>query len=948
MAILTVGQGQQFASLSDAITAAASGDVLQVQAGTYTDDFTTIDKAITIEGVGGLARFVAASSPPNGKAMLVTRADVTLRQVEITSVRVDDRNGAAVRHENGKLVLDRVYFHNNQNGVLAGDNPNSSITVLNSEFAFNGDGDGQSHGLYANRIADLTIRDSFFHGTSVGHEIKSRAFSTTVENSRILNGLDGTGSYAIDLPNGGNAVVRGNVIGKGPQAQNPHTVHFGGEGTPHASSSLLVSGNTVANSRGGGQFVLNHTGTAVQVSNNSLFGFDLNDLLRGPGAVSGTVQLDVRPTLDVTPIDFRSASDRNPTGPDTLVLGLSSDAWQGNAQFIATLDGKSLGPAQAVSALRKDGAVQEFTFRGSFAGGAGKVAVSFLNDAYGGSGGSDRNLYVERASLNGQAVPNAARTLFSAGTVELPPVPLTAPPDTLVLSLSQDAWQGNAKFTVTVDGKSLGPAQEVTALRKNGAAQDFTFRGSFGPGQHKVSVAFLNDAYGGTGTTDRNLYVERVSFNGTLVPNAARSLFSAGAVELTTVGPPPPPTDTLVLSLSQDAWQGNAQFSVTVDGKSLGPAQEVTALRKDGVKQEFTFRGDFGTGPRKVAVAFLNDAYGGTGATDRNLYVEGASLNGVAVPNAAKALLSAGTHEFGPNGPIVSVASVTLLGPAWPAGTVTWSIDQPAGHHLSFKRDPATGQYLPHQFDQEIGDQYEASIRRAVDRWDAAVDLDFRQVGAIGGGGAAADIVIGFDDLETGNGGVIGYAHYAYAQTAEGEQVFRPGVTVRLHDPAKTPLVPVEGGDYRYSGTAATLYQVVLHELGHALGLGHSSDPRAIMHGVLSSDVTDLLPSDIAAMREIYGPETGAGAASLLAAALKGPPAGFLAGHGGDAGFAERTGGFDAEMLASLLKGASLQSGMPAPSVGAAMLLDPASLSAWGTFMPEFRTADPNPFVCAV
>ncbi|KAL8643763.1 MAG: hypothetical protein Q9210_007566, partial [Variospora velana] len=109
-------------------------------------------------------------------------------------------------------------------------------------------------------------------------------------------------------------------------------------------------------------------------------------------------------------------------------------------------------------------------------------------------------------------------------------------------------------------------------------------------------------------------------------------------------------SSSLVLRLSQDAYQGDAQFTVQVDGKSLGPAQQVSALRKNGATQDFTFRGDFGEGAHKISVSFLNDAYGGTAATDRNLYVEGISLNGAALPNATRALLSAETAEFGMNG----------------------------------------------------------------------------------------------------------------------------------------------------------------------------------------------------------------------------------------------------------------------------------------------------------
>ena len=237
MSTLNVGPGQPFARLSDAIAASSDGDLIRIQAGTYTNDFATINKRLTIQGVGGMAKLVATEPAPNGKAILVTQNDVTLENIEMSGARVRDENGAAIRHENGSLTLNRVYVHHNENGLLAGDNASSRITISNSEFAFNGRGDGSTHGLYANKIANLTISGSYFHDASVGHEIKSRAAETLIEGNRISNGPNGTASYNIDLPEGGAATIRNNVIEKGPNASNPYLIHYGGEEGPHAGSS---------------------------------------------------------------------------------------------------------------------------------------------------------------------------------------------------------------------------------------------------------------------------------------------------------------------------------------------------------------------------------------------------------------------------------------------------------------------------------------------------------------------------------------------------------------------------------------------------------------------------------------------------------------------------------------------------------------------------------------
>jgi len=53
-----------------------------------------------------------------------------------------------------------------------------------------------------------------------------------------------------------------------------------------------------------------------------------------------------------------------------------------------------------------------------------------------------------------------------------------------------------------------------------------------------------------------------------------------------------------------------------------------------------------------VAVSFLNDAYGGSAATDRNLYVDGIAINGAAVGGATAALMVTSTQHFSVSVPV--------------------------------------------------------------------------------------------------------------------------------------------------------------------------------------------------------------------------------------------------------------------------------------------------------
>lgn len=63
-----------------------------------------------------------------------------------------------------------------------------------------------------------------------------------------------------------------------------------------------------------------------------------------------------------------------------------------------------------------------------------------------------------------------------------------------MVRLGEDAWQGDAQFTASVDGNQIGGTRSVTALHEAGASQDFAFSPNLAAGAHRVSVSFLNDA----------------------------------------------------------------------------------------------------------------------------------------------------------------------------------------------------------------------------------------------------------------------------------------------------------------------------------------------------------------------------------------------------------------------------------------------------------------------
>jgi hypothetical protein len=304
MATLIVEPGQ---SIADAVAAASPGDTIDVMAGIYTNDFIGIYKSLTLQAIGGPVELVANTEPPNGKAIIDEGGagiSVTINGFDISGAAVPDANGAGIRYEGGSLSLNNDYLHGNQDGLLATPLPGlvgtGSITINNSEFAFNGAGDGQSHNIYVNQIATLTITDSYFHDANVGHEIKSRALNTVIENSRIFDN-NGTASYSIDLPNGGNATITGNTIEQGPNSQNPYIIAYGEEGASNPGTTVTIANNVIVNDLPQNKspaLFLNSTGVPLTFTNNQVYGLTPAQVDSGPLDETGTTFLTTRPTLN--------------------------------------------------------------------------------------------------------------------------------------------------------------------------------------------------------------------------------------------------------------------------------------------------------------------------------------------------------------------------------------------------------------------------------------------------------------------------------------------------------------------------------------------------------------------------------------------------------------------------------------------------------------------------
>lgn len=272
--ILRVGQGQKYDALHSAVAAAHNGDTIELMPGTYYDCAVIAQDNLTIQGAG--PETVLTDTTCQGKALLVIDgSDVTVRGLTLQRARVPDGNGAGVRAEGGNLLIENTRFLNNEDGILAASSPAATIRVLGSTFISNGRcASNCAHGIYVNRLRLLHIENSIFESTKEGHHIKSRASTTEIIHNQITDGPNGTSSYLIDIPNGGNVIVKDNIMEKGPNASNTGTaIMIGAEGVTQPTDELVFVDNRFTNDQDRWTtFVHNVTATPALLSGNIFAG----------------------------------------------------------------------------------------------------------------------------------------------------------------------------------------------------------------------------------------------------------------------------------------------------------------------------------------------------------------------------------------------------------------------------------------------------------------------------------------------------------------------------------------------------------------------------------------------------------------------------------------------------------------------------------------------------
>ena len=338
------------------------------------------------------------------------------------------------------------------------------------------------------------------------------------------------------------------------------------------------------------------------------------------------------------------------SGSDTLALTTSERAADYGAQFTVSVDGQQVGGVQATSASSLAGQTQTLDVLGNFGAGSHAVSVNYLN-------ANNSLLFVDGATIDGNSIGGSNAVLSNdystgfgfaePGSPTASPTIVGSGPDSLELFMSERAEPSGAQFTVSVDGQQIGGVQSTTSNTLTGQEQQFSILGNFSPGNHTVAVDYLN-------AKNSLLFVNTATINGATISGAGLTESNNGSLgfNFATSSAPAPTTigsgsDTLAMSISEDYYIGNAQYTVSVDGQQIGSVQTASAIAGNGQSQMLDVLGNF-SGAHTVSVDFLNDAatnQPGPG-TDRNLYVGGATIDGTNIANSSLSLYNTGAKTF--------------------------------------------------------------------------------------------------------------------------------------------------------------------------------------------------------------------------------------------------------------------------------------------------------------
>lgn len=306
------------------------------------------------------------------------------------------------------------------------------------------------------------------------------------------------------------------------------------------------------------------------------------------------------------------------------------------------------------------------------------IRIDFTNDLFDEVAGVDRNLRIDKVTVDGVDYQTESPTVYSTGTW-LPADGVVpgfrqneflhatgsfdfggAPTDNgSVITINASGQTGEEAFELQIDGQSV--AQWESVPQSGGV---YTFQADAQVSADQVRVVFTNDQIDPVSGADRNLDVDKISIDGVDFETEAPTVFStgtwkpddgitAGFRESETLHAngyfqygvsdpdPNPEPGTIVIRTAGTTGQENIQLQINgqtvASYDSLGNGADTRSFR------EFVYQASGSVDPSDVRVVFTNDFSDEAAGIDRNVIVDHIRIDGQTFETESPDVFSTGT-----------------------------------------------------------------------------------------------------------------------------------------------------------------------------------------------------------------------------------------------------------------------------------------------------------------
>ena len=345
-------------------------------------------------------------------------------------------------------------------------------------------------------------------------------------------------------------------------------------------------------------------------------------------------------------------------------ITITAAGQMGTENMVLLIDGVEVAKFDSVSSTQS-----VYTYHSATAVTADQVRIAFTNDFYDPANGVDRNLKVDKMTIDGKVYETESSLVLSSGVwndadgfrdgygrgdtlhtngyFQYADAPVGSPS---TIAITAAGRMGTESMALLIDGVEVAHFDNVSTT-----PTVYTYNSTTHLSANQVRIAFTNDAYDPANGIDRNLTVDKIVVDGRTFETESSNVLSTGSWSnadgfatgygrgdtLQTNGyfqyADVPNTGPSTITITAAGSMGTENMSLIIGGVEVAQFNNVSTT--PGV---YTYQASSKIDVNQVRIAFTNDVYDPAHGIDSNLTVDKISIDGQVFETEASTVLSTG------------------------------------------------------------------------------------------------------------------------------------------------------------------------------------------------------------------------------------------------------------------------------------------------------------------